>query len=221
MDKDRKFVKGDRVRIISKCDSYSQIGVILNYLYPSQYPRYYKQTNNYVRVKLDNGDIKKYNENSLLYIGHQEIILEDEDMAFGNEVQGNYNVAMVRFIQGMNTSKHYAFAMFEPEIGSVAIGDKVLCDTANGYNVAEVVEIMSKNAYSEAHSTVVTKEIICKVDFSAFNNRITVRRERQSLKAQMDKLVQENHDLILYQAIADKNPDMAVLLAQYKALGNV
>lgn len=216
-----KYVKGDRVRIISNCDSHNQTGVILNYLNLSQYHRYYKRNNKYVRVKLDNGDIKKYNENSLLYIGHVELTLEEENMAFGNEVQGNYHVAMVRFIQGTNTSKYYAFAMFEPEIGNVTIGDKVLCDTAQGYNVAEVIDIMSKKEYYEAHSTIVTKEIVCKVDFSAFNNRITVRRERQSLKAEMDKLVQENHDLILYQAIAEKNPAMAELLAQYIAFGNV
>ena len=216
-----KYVKGDRVRIISNCDSRNQTGVILNYLSPLEYHRYHKQTNKYVRVKLDNGDIKKYNENSLRYIGHVELTLEEENMSFGNEVQGNYHVAMVRFIQGTNTSKYYAFAMFEPEIGSVAVGDKVLCDTTQGYNVAEVISIMSKDDYYEDHSTLVTKEIICKVDFSSFDNRISVRRERQSLKAKMDKMVQENQDLILYQAIADKNPDMAELLDQYKALGNV
>ena len=137
------------------------------------------------------------------------------------EVQGNYEVAMVKFLYGVNTTKHYAFAMFEPEIGAVVIGDKVLCDTAQGYNVAEVVDIMPKDVYSEAHSTPVTKEIICKVDFTNFNNRIAVRKERQSLKAKMDKMVKENQDLVLYQAIANKNPHMAALLAQYKALGNM
>lgn len=139
-----------------------------------------------------------------------------------NEVQGKYMVAMVRHCEGnanrQSNGKVYAFALFDE---NVAVGDRVLCDSEGGYSIAEVLNIHTKSEYSQLHSRVVTKEIICKVDFSAFDERVAKRREMASIKAEMDKLVAENQDLILYQAIAEKNPQMAVLLERYKTINNI
>lgn len=131
------------------------------------------------------------------------------------EVKGNYRVAMVKFVQGTNTVKGYAFALFDNDI---VVGDHVLCDTSHGYGVAQVVEIIPYNEYSGFS---VTREIICKVDFTEFNNRIELRKKKEALKKQMDKMVADNQDFILYQAIADRSPEMASMLAAYKALSNV
>lgn len=130
-------------------------------------------------------------------------------------VTGNYRVAMVKFISGSNTTKEYAFALFDNEVD---LNDFVLCDTAYGYQVAKVVCITHKDAYDGCS---VTKEIICKVNFNDYNHRKEVRKQKESLKKQMDKMVKDNQELILYQAIAEKNPDMAALLETYKSLGDV
>ena len=199
--------KGDRVKVISNCQSYGKTGTVLGYV---NYPHWYSAK--YVRVALDNGQYKTYNEKSLKRLTNDKVIRENKTMS---SISGNYHVAMVRFIQGTNTTKHYSFALFDTNI---VIGDKVLCDTSNGYGVAEVVEIMSKDSYS---GSPVTKEIICKCDFTDFNNRATMRKQKQTIKAKMDKMLHDNQELILYQAIADKNPEMAELLAMYKALSEV
>ena len=130
-------------------------------------------------------------------------------------VNGNYNVAMVKFVQGTNKITEYAFALFNSDICS---GDLVLCDTANGYNVARVVNIIPKSEYE---GCTVTKEIICKVDFSEFEKRKEMRKQKEICKKQMDKIVADNQELILYQAIAEKNPAMAELLSVYKSLADV
>ena len=130
-------------------------------------------------------------------------------------VKGNYDVAMVKFVQGTNTTKEYAFALFNEFIG---VEDLVLCDTNNGYGVAKVVKIIPQNEYD---GMPVTKEVICKVDFSEFEERKERRKQKENLKKQMDKMVHDNQELILYQAIAEKNPEMAEMLAAYKALNDV
>lgn len=129
-------------------------------------------------------------------------------------VTGNYKVAMVKFISGNNTSKEYAFALFDE---NVKPNDFVLCDTSYGYNVAKVSSII----HDHYDGLPVTKEIVCKVDFTDFNNRKEVRKQKEELKKKMDKMVKDNQELILYQAIADKNPEMASLLEMYKSLGDV
>lgn len=130
-------------------------------------------------------------------------------------VKGDYRVAMVKFVQGTNTTKGYAFALFDEDICE---GHHVLCDTANGFGVAQVVSIVDQNEYD---GTPITKEIICKVDFTAFEKRKELRKQKELLKKQMDKMVADNQELILYQAIADKNPEMAELLAAYRSLSAV
>lgn len=196
-----KFKIGDKVRVVSDCASYNQIGVVESYQRLYGYER--------VQVRLNNGSVKQYNEDSLRLLEANE---GGNDMA----VKGNYDVAFVKFLQGVNTTKEYAFALFEKD-GSVCVGDFVLCDTVNGYNVAQITRIVSQTECEFS----VTKEIICKVDFAAFNKRKELREQKKSLKQQMDKLVAENQELILYQAIADKNPEMAAMLTAYKALSDV
>lgn len=196
-----KLKIGDKVRVISDCASYNQIGVV------DSYQRLYGH--NRVQVRLNNGSVKQYNEDSLRLLEANE---GGNDMA----VNGNYDVAFVKFLQGVNTIKEYAFALFEKD-GSICVGDFVLCDTVNGYNVACITRIVPKTECDFP----VTKEIICKVDFTNFEKRKELRKQKEALKKQMDKMVADNQELILYQAIADKNPEMAAMLMAYKALGDV
>lgn len=130
-------------------------------------------------------------------------------------VKGNYRVALVKFIQGSNTYKEYAFALFDFDVN---VDDFVLCDTSMGYNVAKVTKIVPQSEYS---GCTVTKEIVCKIDFTEFESRKELRKQKDNLKKQMDKMVKNNQELFLYQALAEKNPEMAALLAAYKALGDV
>lgn len=201
------FVVGDRVRVISDCHTYMRVGTVIK-TFTNRW-----NNNNYASVRLDNGASNNYNQLSLEKIGHITLTnnqKENNDMA----IKGNFRVAVVKHIQGYDVNKEYGFALFDNNINE---GDLVLCDNSNGHTVAKVVRIESQVDYGKD----VTREIICKCDFTNYNHRKAMREKQKSLKAQMDKMVKENQDLILYQAIADKNPDMKALLDQYKALGEV
>ena len=210
----RKFQTGDRVIVISECNSKGRKGTV------SGYTTNLWSSHEYVSVTLDGGITLTYNQKSLKKIGESQI--KEENNVASNEVQGNYRVAMVRHCEGNfnhhRNGKVYAFALFD---NNIVVGDRILCDSEGGYSVAEVIDIHTKEEYSQVHSRVVTKEIICKTDFSAFDKRASDRKERASIKAEMDKLVAENQDLILYRTIAENNPAMAALLERYQELSGV
>ena len=151
--------------------------------------------------------------------GEKELLIRNQNLKSKGEntmaVKGNYRVALVKFVQGSNTYKDYAFALFDDDVNE---NDFVLCDTSMGYNVAKVTKIVSQDEYS---GCTVTKEIVCKIDFTAFENRKELRKQKENLKKQMDKMVKDNQELFLYQALAEQNPEMAALLAAYKSLGDV
>lgn len=194
------FKKGDRVEVVSDCQSYGERGTVVDYI-----PAAYCSNCLRVRVDLDSGHRKKYNELSLMKV--DDIKREAKEMA----LTGNFKVARVQFLDGYNKDKIYSFALFDNDIVD---GDLVLCDTQNGYNVAKVVGIGDV----ENSGVAVTKEIICKVDFSKFEHRKEVRKQRAELKTKLDKAIRENQDLVLYETVAQSNTQVAELLGKYKAL---
>ena len=130
-------------------------------------------------------------------------------------VTGNYEVAMVRFVQGMNTTKKYAFALFED---TVAVDDTVLVDTANGYGVAVVCEIHSKVDYEELGCSLPTREVICKIDFTAFDERKAKRAKAAKLKNDMNKLVTSLQEIAVFELLAEKSPELRAMLEEYKSV---
>lgn len=203
------FNRGDKVIVIKQgLQSYGEIGIVSeSYCYDTcTYVTFnnWHNTGENKTLYLNNANLEKYDVNKYVNGGKNTMA-----------VNGNYRVATVKFLQGMNTSKEYAFALFDNEVYP---NDFVLCDTANGYSVARVSGIVHKNEWEGA---TVTKEIICKVDFSEFEARKELRKQKEVLKKQMDKMVADNQELILYQAIAEKNPEMAEMLKAYKALSDV
>lgn len=129
-------------------------------------------------------------------------------------VSGKYRVAKVKMLQGVNTDKMYSFALFDNDVQE---GDDVLVDTQYGFQAAKVIEIQSQDEYT---GCAITREVICKLNFKDFENRKIMRKKREDLKKKMDKMVRENQEAILYQAVAEKNPEMARLFAEFQSLNN-
>lgn len=125
---------------------------------------------------------------------------------------GDFRVAKVRFISGYNKNKEYGFALYN--YFTIKVNDYVLCDTQYGYNVAKVVDVMSQEEYGKS----VTKEIICKCDFTAYKVRKDIRDRVKMIKKELDKTVKENQDMTLYRVIAKDNPEVATLLSEYEKL---
>lgn len=203
-----KFSKGDRVMVANdSLQTYGCTGQVESVNY----------WGDVINVRLDhNNKVYTYNVKNLMLENEQNNITTKGE---NNMITGNYKVAMVKFVQGMNTTKGYAFALFDENIKE---NDFVLCDTVNGYGVARVTDIVAKEDYvPSSNAEKVTKEIICKVDFTDFEARKEARAKRNKIKKQMDEMLKNNQELILYQAVAKENPVMAVLLEEYKSLGNV
>lgn len=193
---------GDRVVVVEpSLMSYNQIGTVISH------------DSNAALIRFDNW--REQGEKELILLKSRLMKINNKDSDNIMEVKGNYRVAIVRHISGTNTTKEYAFALFDTWIHE---DDLVLCDTAQGYQAAKVISIVPKDEYS---GCTVTKEIVCKLDFSNFNERKERRKQKESLKKQMDKMIHDNQELILYQALAEKSPEMAEMLAAYKSLGDV
>ena len=131
-----------------------------------------------------------------------------------NTMIGNYYVAMVKFLQGTNTTKEYGFALFDTNI---IIDDYVLCDTQNGYGVAKIIKIIPKSEYD---GTKITREIICKVDFTDFENRKENRAKAIKLKTDMDKKIKEMQELAIFEMMAKESSELKEMLDAYKELMN-
>lgn len=199
----KEFKIGDKVLVTSECQTQGWVGVVEGINNP------YWGNSTYVTVKFNGGLKRTYNKNSLKLYNEENNITNKGD----NEmITGNYRVAMVKFVQGTNTTKEYAFALFEDYMN---VNEYVLCDTAYGYSVGKIVEIISKDEYEGAE---VTKEIVCGVYFDNFEQRKKNREEAKKLKSEMDKKMKEMQELALYEMMAEKSPELKEMLDNYKAL---
>jgi hypothetical protein len=141
-----------------------------------------------------------------------EIVKENSNMV----VKGNYMVAVVNFVQGLNTTKNYTFALFDDDI---FVGDTVLVDTSNGYGVAKIVELLPKKDCEEyGRYSLPTKEVICRIDFSAFNERKEKRAKAAQLKKEMDVKVKSLQEIAVFELLAEKSPELKEMLETYKSL---
>lgn len=130
-------------------------------------------------------------------------------------MNGYEEIASVKFIEGTNTTKVYHFALYNR---TVEVGDYALVKSNNGYGASNygVVKVVGIEAAAEYVGTAPTAEILCKVDLSDYEKRCEMRANRATLKKKMDKMVKDSQELLVYQTIANTNPEMAELLAAYR-----
>ena len=211
------FQSGDTVRVCNpSLKTYRKVGRVVSTSYYT------------VEVQIYDLPVLKFKSSNLELVAKaNEFDYIEHDVAITNEicnkekeiadmsVKGNYEVALVKFVQGMNTTKKYAFALFD---NSVNIDDTVLVDTANGYGVAVVCEIHSKADYEELGCSLPNKEVICKIDFTAFDERKAKRVKAAKLKNDMDKLVKSLQEIAVFELLAEKSPELRAMLDEYKAV---
>lgn len=203
-----KFKPGDRVEIIKpSLMLFGHTGTVQKY-----------RSAEIVDVLMDYpnpcwDDIYLVKESSLALIENRKEIETMNNTV--NVIPGNYEVALCTFPDSANPEKQYAYALFDC---CATIGDLALVRSSSNYGVVRIENILSMNEHESLGGHPVTNEIICKVDFSGIQRRIDQRKRKEELRKQMDKLVKENQELILYQALAEKSPEMAELLNEYKSL---
>lgn len=123
-------------------------------------------------------------------------------------MEGNYRIVEVLFIEGNNTGKSYPYACYDP---TIEIGDICVVKTGHhGYSLAKVHEILTSTDEE------VTREIVCKADFSEYNKRVENRKRMAELKALMNARAKQLQDVALFKMLAESDPDMANMLAEYE-----
>jgi uncharacterized protein (DUF1919 family) len=116
-------------------------------------------------------------------------------------------IAVISFEVGYN---HYKPYDFKTDL-DLKEGDLVVCDTARGYNVGQVVGIKESSKSA-------TKWIVCKVDLEAHQKRLEHEKKLAEIKAKMEQRRKKLESLQIYRMLAQEDPEMAKLLKEYEEL---
>ena len=108
--------------------------------------------------------------------------------------------------------KRYAYLA---DIEGLAVGDVVVVDTpSNGFQCVTVVSLEETAETIAAAS----KWVVCKVDVSAYNQRLANIEKRKVLTAKLKKMQQEALEADQFALLVKLNPDAAALVEELKSL---
>lgn len=137
---------------------------------------------------------------------------ENEQMA---KLTGYYAVAVIEEGTGY-CKKDYYYAVFD-DGNTYKAGDQVLVSGCNK-DVLTIKEILTVPEAEVKCNKNITAEIICRVDTSAYDQRIENRKKAEKLKKDMDAVIKQMDVTKKYEMYAAENPELAALLDQYKEL---
>lgn len=136
-------------------------------------------------------------------------IMEENNMATNvNNITNYLRAIKVKFI-GESSPCGYPYACFN----AVEVGDLVVVKPAHhSINLARVEEILEGTDYET------TREVVCKVDTTEYNERVKIRNRAAELKAKMQERARKLQDIALYQMLAKEDSEMQALLNEYRSL---
>ena len=108
----------------------------------------------------------------------------------------------------------YLYALYDNDITD---GDIVLCCTGHhGHVIGQVKNVFDFS--SEDVKVEYGREIICKIDYSDFEERQAKLKRIDTIKKTMAKKKAELDELAVYELLAKQSPDMAKMLKELKEL---
>ena len=122
-------------------------------------------------------------------------------------LKGYYAVAETK--QG---NCYYYYAIYD-DGNTYKVGDKVIVSGRCG-DVLEIINILSP----EEVITNICAEVICKVDTTAYDERVENREKADKLKKEMDKMIKAMDESKKYEMYAEESPELAEMLNEYKSL---
>lgn len=161
-----------------------------------------------------------YNSDSMIfevekqYLTHLLYKLEEENEQMA-KLTGYYAVAVIEEGTGY-CKKDYYYAVFD-DGNTYKAGDQVLVSGCNK-DVLTIKEILTVPEAKEKGRKDITTEIICRVDTSAYDQRVENRKKAEKLKKDMDAVIKQMDVTKKYEMYATENPELAALLDQYKEL---
>ena len=122
-------------------------------------------------------------------------------------LKGYYAVAETK--QG---NSHYSYAIYDD--GNIyKVGDQIIVSGRCGA-VLEITNILAP----EEVTTNICAEVICKVNTTAYDERVKNRKKAEKLKKEMDKMIKAMDESKKYEMYAEENPELAEMLNEYKSL---
>lgn len=138
----------------------------------------------------------------------EEIESEDETIMLNG-----YKVAKVSFPNSeIGHGNAVNYALYDQEIKQ---GDYVVVSTGHhGFVVGVIDDIFD----SENLRVSCNREVVCKANMTAFFDRKKKEERLVSIKAEMDMKVREIQKNLIYEALAEKDDSLKVLLDEFKEL---
>lgn len=111
--------------------------------------------------------------------------------------------------------KRYVYRLPDDLVGKVAVGDTVLVHCKTGYQLAQIVTI---NALASFDLDSIAP-VVCMVNLVSYIAEVERRKSLARLKKQLDAEKKRLESMVTYDLIAEKSPEFAALLKQYKDAG--
>ena len=210
IDVSLKFEIGDRVKI--------QKG---SYLYSSYHNKYYNHiglveriSGSYIGVKIDN----LTNTNSsygVFWFYQNELEIIDKENIINNKeeyfMDKNYNMVKAKYLDTSISKIDFIFAAYE----SYEVNDYVVVNSGHhGFVIAQVTAVEDVDGKVEYG-----REIICKIDMTAYNDRKARAKRKAELKSKMEAKVKELQETAIFEMLAKEDTGLAEMLKEFKELG--
>ena len=179
------------------------------------------QSTNSIGVKLDNyrNSYSKYDcywfKSTHLKVIKTNDITEEYDImniTMNMKKGEDYTVAEIKFLDE-NGGRTYKYLLFDADVRP---DDLVVVKTGHhGFALAQVIDLDNETDGSEIEHN---RQIVCKVDLTAYENRIAMSKKMAELKKQMDAKVKQLQNLALYEMLAQQDPELKAMLDEYKLI---
>ena len=133
------------------------------------------------------------------------------------KLTGYTKVAVIEQGDPWSGMKDYYYALYDDGFNYTS-GDSVLVSGGARNSVWEIKEIISSEEAAEKCKKNITAEVICKVDTSAYDERVSRRKAAESLKSKMTQMVKKMDEEMKYEMYASKNAEFASMYEKYKEL---
>ena len=127
------------------------------------------------------------------------------------KLEGFSRVAVLKF----GTSRPYYFALYDDGT-YYKIGDMVVVSGSSSPSV--ITDILTAEEAAEKTSLSITAEVIGRVDTTAYDRRVAMRKEKEALEKEMAKRRGEIQKKLDYEYYASKDPEYAEMLKRYEEM---
>lgn len=107
---------------------------------------------------------------------------------------------------------------YECEVIDIKVGDKVVVESRNGLGIATVKTVI-RLAVGEKYEKA-TAWVVQKIDMTTHNQRKFREKEAKKLKARLDERRKQVEESVVYNLLAQSDPEFAKMLSEYARLTN-